>query len=183
MSTTNSCPLLQAEIDNFVKYTDEMYVCISAAQLGLNDLVEKMRQAGADPTKRLFVGPSDPNHEPHSPSILIGNLIENGGRDGSYVDLISKSVLVSIFSTWDEFYRPKLAKIAGVKTNSVACDILGEIRIVRNVIVHGNSNISKQKSKLKILSKLFVDDEIRFNGQNTFDLFKLFKTIEVKFDH
>jgi hypothetical protein len=54
-----------------------------------------------------------------------------------------------MFAYWDEQVRPKIAQVRGVNLNDVQVDALGDLRLLRNSIVH-NSGVIKAGDYLKL---------------------------------
>ena len=77
--------------------------------------------------------------------------LENGGLAE---DLQAKAFTVMIYHRWDEWYRSQIAKTLGLEKNQVRCCLMGEVRLLRNVIIHENSEI-KEDFHAPILSDIW----------------------------
>ena len=100
---------------------------------------------------KIYFSGKDPAKHPATANLLIKDLKQYIEKDGAFADALAKSLIVTIYSEWDEYYRPKFAKAIGVKKNQVKCPLLGDIRIVRNCIVHNNSTLKENGIKLEKL--------------------------------
>ena len=58
---------------------------------------------------------------------------------GLFENYQAKAVVVAIYQLWDEQYRPSIADALNVAQQQVECDLMGDIRLVRHVIVHNKS--------------------------------------------
>ena len=65
-----------------------------------------------------------------------------------------------LFAYWDEEVRPHIAAVRGVKPNDVQVDALGDLRILRNGIVHNAGVLAAaDHAKLKAISDVCKPDE------------------------
>ena len=53
---------------------------------------------------------------------------------GVFEDQNAKAFLVTILHRWDEHFRPSIARLLSVGPNAVQCDLMGDLRIVRNAL-------------------------------------------------
>ena len=69
------------------------------------------------------------------------------------------SIVVFIFAYWDEEVRPKIAAVRGVKHEDVKVDAMGDLRLVRNGIVHNKGVLSAADyARLKKIATLLRPD-------------------------
>jgi hypothetical protein len=62
------------------------------------------------------------------------------------------SIIVFIYTYWEDEVRPQIAKIRGVQKNEVRIDAFGDLRILRQSIVHrGGVLEATDHAKLKVL--------------------------------
>lgn len=68
---------------------------------------------------------------------------------------LCRSIIVFMFAFWDEEIRPQVAAARGVDPNEIKVDVFGDLRIVRNAIIHTQSVLSVQDhSRLRKLAPL-----------------------------
>lgn len=72
-------------------------------------------------------------------------------KNGPFSQLIAHGIIVLIYELWNEDYRSKIAKEMGCKTNEVMCDIMGDLRYIRNWITHNGSNADNKIKNLAVL--------------------------------
>ncbi|MBR0756146.1 hypothetical protein JQ604_28560 [Bradyrhizobium jicamae] len=101
--------------------------------------------------------------DPKSPDILHHRItrsedfIAANAEAGFNEQQICWSIIVFLFTRWDEDIRPQIAAIRGVTANDVKVDALGDLRILRNSIVHNQGIISlTDHKKLKRMAILFA---------------------------
>lgn len=100
---------------------------------------------------RIFISETDPNEKPATATLPAEDLIRMTRHDGEFFDTVAKSLLVLLYARWDEYYRPLFAKDIGADPKTVRCNLLGDLRHIRNCIVHGKSVVTTEHAKLKAL--------------------------------
>lgn len=104
-----------------------------------------------DPTKPAII---------HNRIFRVTDYIAANSKAGFNEQQLSQAVLVFLFSYWEEEIRPRLAASKSVKLQKIRSDIMGDLRILRNVILHSKGIIRPEKHKdLKKLSDMFVVDQ------------------------
>jgi len=100
--------------------------------------------------------------DPSSPDVIHNRIT----RSDEFIRLNSEagfneqqtcwSIIVFLFAYWDEKIRPQIADARSVPTNDVKIDALGDLRILRNSIIHNGGIISStDHAKMKQMSSLF----------------------------
>jgi hypothetical protein len=70
-------------------------------------------------------------------------------------------IIVFLFVYWNEDVRPRIARVRGVELNDIQVDALGDIRILRNSIIHNKGNLqASEYAKLKVLTSLVQPDAL-----------------------
>ena len=89
----------------------------------------------------------------------------------------AKAIVVFLFTYWEDEIRPRLATAKGVAEHEIRCDAMGDLRILRNVILHAKSILRSDKhAELKKLGELFlVDQPIRLSYQSMQKIFVIVK--------
>lgn len=161
-------------LEEFRSDCQRQYFAFSGALNGRLLAHEKFKSLLKHPNNTFFVGrgPPDSGQQPGRSTIAQmrqGDFLECLKPGGVFEDQNAKAFLVTIFHRWDEHFRPSIARLLSVPPNAVQCDLMGDLRIVRNAIVHASSDISSPDiARLRILSqiwqvepgKLTVNDEM-----------------------
>ena len=92
----------------------------------------------------ISTGSSFPNAKQSPGSSTIaqmtqGDLLNSLKYGGLFEGHVAKSLVVVMYHLWNEYYRPRIAKALSAEANQVECTLLGDIRRVRNLIIHRNS--------------------------------------------
>lgn len=89
-------------------------------------------------------------------SIRHKDLLEMLEPEGKFESQLSKQFIVFVYHLWDENFRDKIADSLSISKKQVECDLMGDIRHIRNSIIHKNSDIrQKDLNHLKILSQIW----------------------------
>lgn len=152
-------------------------VRINRRTIRVNRPVELTGKAGK-PTM-VYSRVEDPNY----PKAIFHNLVRaeefvaRNAPQGFNERHICWAIIVFVFAYWDEEIRPSIARIRGISTDDVQIDELGDLRIVRNCIIHENGKISTAKfKKLKVMTELFVAElQINLTYEKMHRLFILMK--------
>ena len=142
----------------FQSVCQEHYTCYIMAVMSMN--TARAQYASATPANRIFIGPRDPSKYPATASMRQLDLHEKMKPDGEFADTLAKSLLVEIYSDWDEYFRPNFATAIGAEKNKVRCDLLGDLRHIRNCIVHDRSVLSAKHTKLATLRWSLAQGEL-----------------------
>ena len=73
-------------------------------------------------------------------TIKIGDFLKGLEEGGEFENQHAKAFLVLIYHLWDEKYRPAIGSLLSVDpTKQVLCDLMGDVRRVRHLIIHNDS--------------------------------------------
>jgi len=144
------------------------YACFAVAVSGLAS--QKRLYSSAPAGAKVFFSDKDPRFNTITAALYISELKEYLEKDGAFADALAKSLLVAIYAEWDEYYRPKYAKAVGIRKNQVKCPLFGDLRLVRNCIVHCNSVLQAKHTKFKTLNWSLSPGKLRI----TQDMFSIF---------
>jgi hypothetical protein len=113
----------------------------------------------------------------HNRIIRATDYIAANSKGGSNEQQHSHAVLVFLFTYWEEEIRPRLAASRSVKSDEIQSDIMGDLRILRNVILHSKGIIRHEKHKdLKKLIDMFVADKpVHVSYEGMHQIFVLIK--------
>ena len=94
--------------------------------------------------KLVFVGTQYPDGEQSPGKSAIaqtkqGNLLDALAPGGAFEQAHAAAFAVFVYALWEENYRKRIGNAFGVSKDAIKCDLMGEIRHVRNWIVHDNS--------------------------------------------
>ena len=118
-------------LDQFRYSCFRYYTCYSCSSLGIRQTYKEFKSLWDASPKGI------PDHMEE-----FFDQYEKGDNE----ELIARAFVVSIFTEWEEVWRPRIAKDYGIQPNDVECDLLGDLRKIRNLIIHNT-----WKPELKVL--------------------------------
>ena len=89
-----------------------------------------------------------------------GELKERNSHGGANDRSMSRLLLIVIYQFWEDHYREGFAKAVGVDKNAIVSDIFGDIRRIRNDIIHHQNTATVDGAKCKLLKFFKPGDEI-----------------------
>lgn len=93
---------------------------------------------------------------------------------GSNWDLLIKSCLVMAYQQWEDGLRGRIAEAIGKKREDIQLPIFGELRYLRNAIVHNRSRATASVAKNGLLPRFESGQQIHFTPTDYFTvMFKL----------
>jgi len=92
-------------------------------------------------------------------------------QKGEFTTKLSGVFLASIYQLWEDKFRKKIARGLGIEMNQVKSDLIGEIRLLRQAIIHNDFSPTKDLKKLKILDFIELRDLILLSRN---DMSKIF---------
>ncbi|MEM7790387.1 MAG: hypothetical protein AAF546_03205 [Verrucomicrobiota bacterium] len=137
------------------------YACFALASGGMESNRKVLK--GSPPEAHAFFSDRDPREGGVTAALKIKDLLRYSKKGGEFQDTLAKSTVVVIYSEWEEFFRPRIARIHGVSLGGVESPLMGDIRRVRNCIVHDRSVLAEKHTKLDVLDwhlkvgKLVID--------------------------
>lgn len=154
-----------AAIDEFRSACHQQYFAFNSHINGRSWAYENWTQQ-LDPTNvdgQISVGTAFPN-APQLPGrstiAWIGEkqLLAGLKEGGEFENQHAKALVVFLFHLWEEMYRKKIAGVLSVEKDQVKCTLMGELRRVRNIIVHDNAVLPEdfvRRYKLKMLPQIW----------------------------
>ena len=104
--------------------------------------------------------------DPSQPDIIHNQIfrankyIAANSRGGTNEQQHSQAILVFLVAYWESSIRPRLAGARAVETNEIKSNVMGDLTIVRNAILHSKAIIkSKEYKRLKSLSEMFEEEQ------------------------
>jgi hypothetical protein len=139
-------------LTDFQSHCQQHYICYSLAALGLLQFSSRLEELKADRTKSLIVGTGHPDDGRWQGVINLGTLLDSSQTDGVFPDTIAKAFVSTIYTMWDELYRHLVADEIGVSHKALKSDLMGDLRLVRNCIVHRKSVITDEGTRKRELA-------------------------------
>jgi hypothetical protein len=100
---------------------------------------------------------------------------KRNSHEGNNYKFIGNMALISIFEYWESSCRNKLAKHHGVDRKHIKSDILGDLRHIRNSIIHHRGIALPEIERCKIFSWYKENDNIFIDGDQMEDIVSAIK--------
>ncbi|SMQ68590.1 hypothetical protein SAMN06295905_1595 [Devosia lucknowensis] len=104
--------------------------------------------------------------DPSQPDVILSTIrratdyLDDNSHGGFNEQQLCASIIVFIFAYWDEEVRPAIARVRGVEPNSIRIDAMGDLRILRNAIIHAGGMVAaSEHAKLKKMADLPMPDK------------------------
>ena len=119
------------ELVNIYSFAIEVETALMLWNSRLNEIVDGASGTTASNTMYFGEGhPNDPANRPHHARTL-GYLIEASARDGIYAQQLRWSVIVRLYSVWEDRFRQQIADECGIPKNDIQGDAHGDLRRFR----------------------------------------------------
>ena len=121
--------------------------------------------------------------DPTKPDIIYNRILraadylEANSKGGSNERQHCQAILGFLFTFWEEEIRPRLATLRNAGIREIKSDIMGDLRILRNVFLHSKGILRPDKFKqLKKVSDMFCQNEVvSVSYENMHKIFVLIK--------
>jgi hypothetical protein len=84
--------------------------------------------------------------------------------------------LVMMYQYWEDKYRDEIATSKGITKDELSSDLFGDIRHLRNSIIHNNGRAISEVSRCKVLKWFKEDDEVVIDAQKMDRLIELIRS-------
>ena len=135
-------------------------------------LIRLQTEIGATDDSPFMVRPGPPEGtleqelERSLHATTLGALKERLSEPGLDLIWAAHSVVVFVFHVWDERYRGLVASEKGLDAKSVQVDILGDLRLIRNSLIHNKGIAAGDVAKCKSLVRFKPGDVIQLNKRD-----------------
>ena len=156
-------------LDSVTAYRWEKERFLSTQQDALRYFLQRGDRMELDDldAKLMHIGKGDPNKE--NPKFLHrctqGEYKARNAEGGLNHVMISNLCLVLIYQYWEDHYRQKLASDLDVDVSENQIDILGDIRLLRNSIIHHRAVALSDVEKCKIITQFQEGDRIALSEE------------------
>jgi hypothetical protein len=137
-------------LSRFQERCHEIFTCYTFVKFGLWNVADRLRPLITG-DEDLVTGTGHPDDGKAHSKMNMSEAVKNSERGGSFSDIVAKSLLVLIYSEWDELFRHRVAAEVGAPAMDVSSDLMGDLRLVRHWIVHNKSRIDSKCKKMKVL--------------------------------
>ncbi|WP_415905649.1 hypothetical protein ACMXYW_06570 [Neptuniibacter sp. QD48_55] len=136
----------------FKKISHAYHIAYSMASHGmLKTKTDLENLEGMNPEGLFQVGNGPPEKGKTIAEIPTKFALSGMDKNGPFSQLIANGIIVLLYELWNEDYRSKISDELGCATNEVMCDVMGDLRLIRNWITHAGSCADTKIKNLKVL--------------------------------
>jgi hypothetical protein len=134
-----------------------------------------------DPTIHLWAGEPDQPIAPFS-RWSLSEARSQVAEDGPVEHRIGQQWIVYVFTAWEHEYRPRIAKAHGVEAGDLKVPLFGDIRLLRNDVVHHHGIATSDNSgKCELLGHwVTVDEAINVTPERLAEFWRLFSAADLQ---
>jgi len=103
-------------------------------------------------------------------AISFGMLKARNSNSGHNLQFVANTCIVMLYQYWEDYFRKAIADELDVPKNNIKADIMGDIRIIRQSIIHNHSIATSKVSKCTILDCLAAGEPIAFTDEQFYSL-------------
>ena len=152
-----------AFLEEFQSLCHKHYFCLHSALLGQRHIHYRFGRfvSPENLDKDIWIGAGPPDSAQIPGRSTVGKMrqrefLESLQRDGEFANYHAKAFVVFVYHIWDESYRKRIADTLSIEKDRVECTLMGDIRKVRNLILHEDSVIPAGfSSRLEILAEIW----------------------------
>lgn len=142
-------------ITSYIKQLDQIYGLYADSGMGYAALHEQAKKMFEEhPQQQILIAGQDLKTKE---TMMINSVsleeFRNRNAPGHFNNfMIGNICLVLIYHLWEEHYRPLVATSLNLKLNDLKIDCIGDIRNLRNDIIHNNFKVGEKTKKNKIFT-------------------------------
>ena len=92
---------------------------------------------------------------------------EINSENGSNYKFIGSMCLITIYQYWEDYFRGEIARQLAVNKDEIISDIMGDLRLIRNSLIHHGGVALKEVEGCKVI-KWFKEGDIIAINENRF---------------
>ena len=151
----------QQILEDFLSQCQRLWFAFDGVINGRPLMVQHWQEQKVESHNRLFAGTGFPEQEQvvgrsTFANITFGELLDAMAKDGEFERLNTKAYLVFVDALWEDSVRKRIADVLQLKGRDVKCDLLADLRHLRNLMLH-RSEKAKQDyvEKATLLPKIW----------------------------
>lgn len=146
-------------IISYLSDIDNIYGVFLDANRGfdlIKDDCEKINRGVSDEMlkkRKNLYGVGDPNSTESYPLHVVNqyDYLQRNLKNGKNRFMLANQSVVQIYQYWEDMYREEIARNMGICKNDLKVDVFGDLRIIRQSIIHNHGIATSDITKCKIL--------------------------------
>ena len=163
----------------FQQHCHQHFICYALAVGSLNNFVSDL--GNGPPASLAFFNEDNQHQRSLAARMTIDDLRQLGVPEGLFSDILAKAILVSLYAGWDEHFRVLIARSIGAKKATVRCNLMGDLRLIRNCIIHAQSIVTNEHEKCTELPWLKDAGHLTISLKMMIDFFSRASRMQISF--
>ena len=154
-------------LEDFRLQCQRLFVAFDGMVNGRSRMLEYWQAQNVSRSNRLSIGTQLPDGEQSIgmstiARVTFGELFDGMKDGGEFDQLSTKAMLVFMYSLWEETTRGNIADALQITRGQVKCDLMGDMRYLRNFIVHPSEKTQQEYARgatfLPVIWPTFPED-------------------------
>ena len=163
-----------AELIAFYRELREIYgyyIQVKAAIGQFNKWMSGQISGSTTRSNSLFFGHDDPTQPGAKIQYVrtLGELIDASTGDGPLEVTHRRSIIVFTVASWEDSYRPRIAKELGLAKNDLKSDVFYDLNKYRQAILHAGGTLRTEPRALRLFRK---GDQVAFTHEHMHQVFR-----------
>jgi hypothetical protein len=148
-----------------------------ACDFALDKIAEVQKQHNLSDESTLSYGEGEPKGTPEEVAAnaqhatTIGATKARMARGGIDRQQTASAVLVFVYHLWDEIYRHAIAREKGIEPRDLKVDIFGDVRLLRNAIIHNKGIADENVAKCRTFTRFKPGDQLLIGGNDLSEIY------------
>ena len=163
----------QELVDHITAEVRSSLSAVEFSRIGLqqfaSDIQKSLVTNAKNPDPTVYIGegePNDPASKAHA-SWRLSEILSQAGSDGRANIWLSQQWIVAMYSKWEHEFRPLFSSLCDVPVEEVQSDLFGDLRHLRNDVVHHSAVATASNSgKCKLLGFFEPGDVINLVAEH-----------------
>lgn len=141
---TTRTKAIQEALEQFAAETNLMFIWYTSV-MSSREVIRKHLTDSVEPNEQIVVATSQEDgtiQEIHT-RVKGSEAADTFSARGDFEREYARSFVISVYSLWEDFTRPRIADILEVDLNVVTSDLMGEWRHLRHWVVHPNGDTAR----------------------------------------
>lgn len=160
---------VQNIIEELIDTFDEYMFCMCFATQGIREHGEKLALGSFSNDHQTWIGSKlDSNPKMHA-RIKTLECIEKCKENSGFSNEIRKSLLCTMYSLWDEYYRHRVAAASNMDAKSLICPLMGDMRKIRHCVIHHKSIVPEAGISFEVLDWQLSSGKLEITHEHFLD--------------
>jgi len=179
-------------IVHFITELDELFGfyfdCTIAAHFALERLSNLQTERDLPDSAHAIYGDTAPSEPPEVEArrgplaTTFGHLKDRLSPRGFNIQRAAEATIILTYHVWDERYRSNCVKKDGRPIGKINSDIFGDLRLIRNSIIHNKGVATPDVERCKIFKKFTTGDRIILTDEDMFSILRSIKSDLQQYD-